>query len=89
MPLRRFERRSGPQLLEQPTGEAVKSDSDNSKEFELTRNSERKNAERGLERPRFYKIAETPRAIGVYAEVADLPLMRHRRTQKQGEQNEY
>ena len=52
MPLGRYERRSGPQLLEQPTGEAVKSDSENSKEFELTRNSERKNAERGLERPR-------------------------------------
>ena len=61
MPLRRFERRSGPQLLEQPTGEAVKSDSENSKEFELTRNSERKNAERGLGRPMLNQIVETLR----------------------------
>ena len=61
MPLGRFERRSGPQLLEQPTGETVKSDSENLKEFELTRNSERKNAERGLGRPMLYKIVETLR----------------------------
>jgi len=53
--------RGDPQLLEQPTGETVKSDSENLKEFELTRNSERKNAKRGLERPMLNQIVETLR----------------------------
>ena len=53
--------RGGPQLLEQPTGETVKSDSENLKEFELTRNSERRYAKRGLERPMLNQIVETLR----------------------------